>query len=104
MSTTYGPDRQKIYQYIEKQGLKVTDEIHQGLKVLLLEYVDHQNANLKAEAEAWHKHIPKCEMFLARKNNRKIKVNVVKKNEDSPGSTTRPPLAFSEQARKVGKA
>lgn len=68
--STYGKDRAKIYDYLEKQGLRVTEPVHEALKVLLIDYVNHQNTNLKAEADAWRHHQKKCELFLARKKAR----------------------------------
>lgn len=75
MGTTYGADRSKIYKYLESKGLVVNEETHAALKSLLIEYVNHQNASLLEEAKAWRNHQPKCEMFKARAQSRRDKIN-----------------------------
>lgn len=64
-------DRVAIYEYCKANGLVWSTEVHDQLKALLLEYVQHETERLVEQKKAWDAHVPKCELFLARQEQRR---------------------------------
>lgn len=56
--------RKKIYDYIENEGLEMTEERHNELKRLLIEYSNLENFSLKEQAEQYVKYFTKRKLNI----------------------------------------